>query len=189
RAAAVVDDAGELTGIVTLSDLQKAYESGNGDQLRVGDIASRSVVTTAPDEPVWTAVRQMGARDIGRLPVLKPGTRIPIGMLSRHDIMRAYNTAIARKAEIQHAAEQMRLHTLTGAHVVEYYVAENAPVVNKKICEIEWPAESVVASIRRGGRLIVPRGDIPIRVGDTLTIVAAPEVEDDLEVLTGMRVD
>src|SRR5690606_10816437 len=66
RAAAVVDDAGELTGIVTLSDLQKAYESGNGDQLRVGDIASRSVVTTAPDEPVWTAVRQMGARDIGR---------------------------------------------------------------------------------------------------------------------------
>ena len=62
-------------------------------------------------------------------------------------------------------------------------------MVNKKICEIEWPAESVVASIRRGGRLIVPRGDIPIRVGDTLTIVAAPEVEDDLEVLTGMRVD
>lgn len=184
RSVAVVDEHGDLTGIVTLMDLQKAYESGEGG-LRVGDIATREVVTAVPDEPLWTAVRMMGARDIGRLPVLKPGTRIPIGMLGRHDIMRAYNTAIARKAETQHAAEQMRLNTLTGAHVVEFYVNADAPVLNRAIRDVKWPAESVVASIRRKGRLLVPRGDTALHAGDIVTIVAAPEAEDDIAALMG----
>ena len=186
RSVAVVNEQGELTGIVTLTDLQKAYEGG-ADDLRVSDIATREVITAAPDEPVWTAVRQMGARDIGRLPVLKPGTRFPIGMLSRHDIMRAYNTAIARKTEAQHVAEQMRLNTLTGAHVAEFFVMDDAPVSNLAIKDIHWPAECVVASIRRRGRLLVPRGDTVLRSGDTLTLVVAPEVEDEIAALMGQR--
>lgn len=184
RSAAVVDKTGDLTGIVTLADLQKAYESGS-EGLRVGDISTREVITTLPDEPLWKVVRQMGARDIGGLPVLKHGSRIPIGMLGRQDIMRAYNTAIARKAEMQHVAEQMRLNTLTGAHVVEYYISESAPVVNRVIREIELPAESVVASIRRKGQLLVPRGDTVLRAGDLLTFVTAPEVEDEIALLMG----
>lgn len=185
RAAAVVNDHRELIGIATLSDLQKAYESGEGETLTVGDIATRDVITALPDEPVWRIVRQMGARDIGRMPVLKPGTRFPIGMLSRPDIMRAYNTAIARKAEVQHVAEQMRLHTLTGAHVVEFYVSERSPAVNQTIRDVEWPPESVVASIRRNGRLLVPRGDTTLRAGDTVTVVASPEVEGEIADLLG----
>lgn len=185
RAAAVVDDHGDLIGIATLSDLQKAYESGKGEMLTVGDIATRDVITALPDEPVWRVVRQMGARDIGRMPVLKPGTRFPVGMLSRPDIMRAYNTAIARKAEVQHAAEQMRLHTLTGAHVVEFHVSERSPAVNHAIRDVEWPPESVVASIRRNGRLLVPRGDTTLRAGDTVTVVASPEVEREIAGLMG----
>lgn len=185
RAAAVVNDHRELIGIATLSDLQKAYESGEGETLTVGDIATRDVITALPDEPVWRIVRQMGARDIGRMPVLKPGTRFPIGMLSRPDIMRAYNTAIARKAEVQHVAEQMRLHTLTGAHVVEFHVSERSPAVNQTIRDVEWPPESVVASIRRNGRLLVPRGDTTLRAGDTVTVVASPEVEGEIADLLG----
>src|SRR5690606_433093 len=94
RSLCVIDEVSRLTGIVTLTDLQRAYEAG-GDQLTVGDICSRDVISTASDEPLWTAIRSMGARDVGRLPVLDVSTGRPIGIISRQDIMRAYNIAIA----------------------------------------------------------------------------------------------
>jgi Trk K+ transport system NAD-binding subunit len=70
-----------------------------------------------------------------------------------------------RKAEIQYVAEQMRLHTLTGAHVVEFCIVEHAPIDSRTIREIEWPAECVVTSIRRGGQLVVPRDETVLRPG------------------------
>ncbi|MBZ0277837.1 MAG: chloride channel protein [Anaerolineae bacterium] len=187
RALCVMGKSGELAGIVTLTDLQKAYESDadNAGSMTVGDIATPDVVTAYPDDALWIAIRTMGARDIGRLPVIKSGTRQLVGMLSRGDIVHAYNTAIARKLEHQHRAEQIRLNTLTGAHVVEMHVGNGAPVSGKQIKDIHWPAESVVAAIRRRNKLLVPHGSTIILAGDTLTVVVAPEFEDELAALFG----
>ncbi|NDJ62450.1 MAG: CBS domain-containing protein [Chloroflexi bacterium] len=186
RSLVVVNEDGDLSGIVTLTDLQRAYEaSSDGSATTVADIATREVITAGPDEPLWTAISNMGARDVGRLPVLRPGTRQPIGMLSRHDVMRAYNSAITRKVEEQHTNEQVRLHALTGAHVVELTVKPHALVAGQQLRDVNWPNESVIASIRRSGRLIVPHGSTEIYENDTLTFVAAPEVDYELQVLTG----
>lgn len=183
RTLCVVDQTGLLSGVVTLSDLQKAYESGNGTSLTVADICTRDIITARPDDTLWKAIRSMGPRSIGRLPVVQPGTRELAGIFSRHDVVRAYNIAIARKRKEQHLAEQIRLHTLTGAHVFEMPVADGAPVVNKQIREISWPLESVIAAVRRGDRLVVPHGETELRAGDRLTIVAAPETENELVAL------
>ncbi|MBL8133506.1 MAG: chloride channel protein [Anaerolineae bacterium] len=181
----VVDDRGMLTGVVTLSDLQAAYDSGRREG-KVADIAVRDVATTTPDETLWEAVRRMGQRDVGRLPVLEsPAVRRPIGILRRSDVMRAYNRAISRRIEEQHNAERLRLHTLTGAHVVDLLVRPGAPVAGKQVKEVKWPAESSLAAIRRGEKLIVPHGSTEIRLWDTLTLVTAPEEEAKLERLTG----
>lgn len=182
----VVDDAGRLVGIVTLSDLQRAYESGKTDGF-VLEIATQQVITTTPDEPLWTAIRRLGQRDFGRLPVIDSETGKPIGMLSRSDIMRAYNDAITKRIETQHAEEQVRLHNLTGAHVVEYLVRPGASVANKRVQDVAWPPESTVAAIRRGERLIVPHGSTEIMLWDTITVVTDPRVEDKLQKLTGQR--
>ncbi len=180
----VVDDHNQLIGIVTLSDLQKAYEAGMVEGY-VRDILIKDVVTTLPDEPLWTAIRHMGQRDIGRLPVLNPVTREPVGVLTRNSIMRAYNQAITAKIEQQHTEDQVRLHTLTGAHVVDYLIRPGAPIVSKKVKDVEWPPECAVAAIRRGEQLIVPHGNTDIRLWDTLTIVTDPHAEDNLMKLTG----
>lgn len=182
RALCVLDEHNKLTGIVTLGDLQRSFEQAAQDgfptdDIRVCDICTRDVMTAFADDVLWTAIKNMGARDIGRLPVLKRGTRQVVGLLSRHDIMTAYNMAIARKVQDQHNAEQIRLHSLTGAEVLEYYVKPGSPVDHQMIRDINWPPEAVVASIKRRGKLIVPHGDTELLPNDTLTIVADPEAE------------
>ena len=39
----------------------------------------------------------MSARDVGRLPVVRRGTREIVGFIGRHGVIRAYNIATARK--------------------------------------------------------------------------------------------
>ncbi len=185
RSLCVVDQDGLLFGVVTLTDLQKAYEKGAGADLTVGDICTRELVTVSPEDELWKAVRSMGELGIGRLPVIRPGTRELVGIISRQDVVRAYTAAIARKRKEQQLTEQIRLHTLTGARVFERYISAGAPAAGKRIRDITWPAEAVVASIRRDGRLVVPHGDTPIIQGDWLVIVAAPEAEKELAAVLG----
>jgi CIC family chloride channel protein len=194
RALCVVTDEGRLTGIVTLGDLQRTFEKALEDKtfqtndLTVGDICTRDVVTCYPDDPVWTAIRLMGGRDIGRLPVVHHRNGNLLGMLRRSGIMNAYNVAIAKKLQDQHTVEQIRLHTLTGAHVLTYPVTRGSPADHKAIRDIDFPPEVIVASIQRSGKLIVPHGSTVLLPGDTLTIVADPHAEIVLEELFRVRV-
>ena len=190
RSICVVDVEGTLAGIVTLGDLQLAYETRSEEcpTLTVGDIVSRNPVTAHPDDVLWRAIRRMGAHDVGRLPVVEPGTNKLVGMMSRHDIVEAYNKAVARKLQDQHHAEQVRLNRLTGAHVLELHVTDHAPIAGMQIQDVHWPAESVIASILRQNKLLVPHGDTDLRSGDWVTLVAAPEAEDELEQLFGQNI-
>ncbi len=183
RSMCVVDGDGRLVGVVTLADLQRAYESGSSAALRVADILTREMIIAHPDDLLWKAIRSMGTHNIGQLPVVTRDTQDLLGLLRRQDVMRAYNVAIARKRKEQHLSEQIRLHTLTGAHVFELPVTEGSPAANKRIREIHWPIEATVASVRRAERLIVPHGETELRAGDWLTIVAVPEVENELVAL------
>lgn len=185
HAVCVVNESGALAGIVTLSDLQDAYAAGDHEALRVADICTREVLTANPEDVLWRAIRNMGARGVGRLPVVDSNTGELVGLVNRHDIVNAYNTAIHRKVKDHMRAEQIRLNTLTGAHVYEMYVRPNTLVADQQIKEIQWPPEAVVASVQRKGKLIVPHGTTVLMPGDILTIVADPHSELMLEQLFG----
>lgn len=178
----VLDKDEKLSGIVTLSDLQNAYkDEGSSQDLMVGDICTRDVLVTYPDEAVWSAIKTMSSRDVGRLPVVKRGTREVIGIIGRHGVVRAYNIAITRKLQDQYTAEKIRLNHLIGAHIYEVFVAPTAKIANKEIHEIQWPPECVVASVQRANRLIVPHGDTKILANDTITLVADPKYKYEIE--------
>jgi CIC family chloride channel protein len=83
----------QLRGIVTLTDLQRAYNERGETNRTVGDIATREVVTVAPRDPVWLAVRRMSEADVGRLVVLEPETQSVVGLFGRQGVMRAYQLA------------------------------------------------------------------------------------------------
>jgi CBS domain-containing protein len=81
----VVDD-GKLVGVVTDRDMYIALATRNAlaSQLRVADVASRAVVTCAPEDDVHLALATMSKARVRRLPVVGRGRRI-VGVLSMHD--------------------------------------------------------------------------------------------------------
>jgi len=93
----VVDESGNLVGVVTLEDVEgvmSRLEPG----LTVGDIANKSPIVAYPDQSIHDAVAQLGGRDVGRIPVVDPrNPKRLLGCLRRHDIIRAYSRALGNR--------------------------------------------------------------------------------------------
>ncbi|MBF1710396.1 MAG: chloride channel protein, partial [Streptococcus sp.] len=53
----------------------------------------------------------------------------------------------------------------------EVPVMVDSPLVEKAIRDIQWPQEIIIATIRRGAKEIIARGDTVIRSGDILIVV------------------
>lgn len=98
----VVDRAGYLVGVVTVSD---AIRARGRSGLTVGDIATRNVVVAYPDQSVHDALAQFGGHDVGRIPVVVPQGGKPklVGVLRRHDIVRAYVRDMAHQETVHDA--------------------------------------------------------------------------------------
>ncbi len=180
----VVDAGGQLVGVVTLSDLQRAHERGAALDTRVGAICTRELLTARPEESIGVALRRMSVRDVGRLPVVSTGSSGELlGILTRADIIRAYDLAATRRAVARHTQEQVRLGVYSGAHTFEVRVQPGAPIANRAMREVPWPANCLIASIRRRGQILIPRGETVVRPGDVLVAVVEDGAEAALRTL------
>ncbi len=54
-------------------------------------------------------------------------------------------------------------------------------MVDKRIKELTFPGNTLVALVRRGDRTIVPHGDTLLRAGDRLTVIGAPDHVAELQ--------
>lgn len=184
----VVDGDGALSGIVSLQDLERALTRKDRDELTAGDIATRSVVTVYPDEPMWVALKRMGPRDLSSLPVVdRNDPRRLLGVIRRRDIIRAYNLAIMRRQEIQHRVDQMRLGRVTGTEFVEVELPPDSPAVGTSLAELPLPRDCVIVSIRRGRRVLIPHGDTVLQAGDKVTAFVETEDEPSLKQCLGIN--
>ncbi len=83
---------GELCGIISRGDLERAHKQGAQMSLPVSSRMTHEVLTIAPDEPLEDALQEMTSADIGRLPVVEHDHII--GVLSRTDLInKLYKTA------------------------------------------------------------------------------------------------
>jgi CBS domain-containing protein len=77
-----------LVGIFTERDvLRLAGEGPDFQEVRVGDVMTRQLVTLAPDDDVLDAARLMGERKIRHLPVVE-GQNL-LGMVGIREVVRA----------------------------------------------------------------------------------------------------
>jgi len=89
----VIDKTKRLYGVVTLSDVEEGLKSGT-PHLKVSDIATRNPVIAYPDQSVRDILLRLGTMDVGRIPVVaRDDPARLLGVLRRHDIIRAYSKA------------------------------------------------------------------------------------------------
>jgi len=90
RGLVLLDMDGKLDGMVTLSDLERALREGKKD-FTAGDIATHQLITAYPDQSLREVIMQLGAEDVGRIPVVdrEDKTKL-VGVLRRTDIIHAY---------------------------------------------------------------------------------------------------
>jgi len=95
----LVNEAGELTGIISVQDFMGVvFEKDLMDLVVVKELATTEVVSVHAEEDLDTAMRRIGYRNIEQLPVVDREThRIIHGIISRRDMVSAYNRALMSK--------------------------------------------------------------------------------------------
>jgi CIC family chloride channel protein len=171
----VLDENNELFGIVTLQDIARAKERGLYEGHTVREIATRSLLTVYPDEPMWVALKRLGTRDVGRLPVIdRQNPHRMLGVIRRNDIVRAYRVGITRRLDLQERADKLRLGQLTGTEFVEILVEPESPQAGKQVREVPLPEDCLLTTARRGDKVILLHGSTKIRPGDRIVALANP---------------
>ncbi len=175
----VVDEQGHLVGIVSLEDYRRAAgrEGTPPENLRVRDIATRRVVVAYPDEPVRAVLQRMAPRDISRVPVVaRDDPRRLLGVVKRNDIVHAYELGTVRRG--------LLVSRLPGAPPgtieLQCTVPPEAPIIGKRLAQLNLPREFLVIHIRRHGEGIVPHGDTELRPGDVVTFLVPEEQAEAL---------
>jgi CIC family chloride channel protein len=174
----VLNAAGELVGIITLQDVDRALEGAAGDAsaLVVGEVCSRDLLVAYADESVSAALRRMSVRDIGRLPVVaRDQPRRLLGLLRRNEIVRAYDSALARRTAQRHNLHRVQLDSRVppGVQVEAFEVAVSGACAQKAVTQVPWPRDCVLVSLRRGSETIIPRGDTVLHAGDQLVVAGS----------------
>lgn len=181
----VLNDDSSLYGVVSLEDYRRAMTDGNDHaESLVRDIATRDMVTVYPDDTVATAMRRMAPRDLSRLPVVdRRNPRELLGVVRRNDILRAYDIALARRTAIRSGKIESGATTVSGLDATEITVDSSSAIVGKRVSQIDWPRECVIATIWRKERQIIPHGETTIEPGDILVVVGHEAIADQIRSL------
>jgi CIC family chloride channel protein len=172
RSWVVLNEDGRLVGIVALADLERSIVAG-GSEKTVGEVMTTAVETTLPGETLRNAFAQFSTLGAYQMPVVDPDDRTRVvGVLKRAEMVWAFKEL---------ADEHQRLLKRTSAlppdaggdsvHVALEVTPSHTAICFQTIREIKVPAEALIALLRRGDRVVVPRGFTRVEPGDVLTFI------------------
>jgi trk system potassium uptake protein len=82
----------------------------------------------------------------------------------------------------------VRILQFEGGNVrlVEVTLAEDAPVVDQAIRDLDIPRDATIVAVVRGEHVVMPRGDTVFEAGDEVLAMVTTDSEDDVrQILTG----
>jgi CIC family chloride channel protein len=171
-----------------LSDLERAMLTEDFEAQTVADISSVAGLAVGfADETISTALWRMGARHIGRLPIVdRNDDRKVVGVLRRQDVIQAYEEAIANRKGVSSRLKELRIAHEGKVRVLEVDITDKHTYVGKTVKDIagQLPDDCILVSIRRNRRVIIPHGNTILQPGDHLVTLAsetcAPEAHQAL---------
>lgn len=178
---AVVENE-RLVGMVSLTDIHAA--GGPSATRTVRDEMTTNPVSVTSDMPVSAALARMASLGLGRLPVVAADRpREVVGMFRRESVVTAYHYALGTSTDRQLYRDRVRVRTQPGATFFEAELAPNSPIAGKTVRDVSWPEAATLVSIRRGASVLIPRGNMTIEVGDTLTLFGTGSSREELAFL------
>ena len=69
------------------------------------------------------------------------------------------------------------------AHLVEVTLADDSPAAGVTVADLGIPRDATIVAVVRDDRLIVPRGDTRLAVGDEVLVLVTAEAEDTVQQL------
>lgn len=96
----VVDDDEKMIGILGFHDLREhLFEQQLQHLVIAHDLAVTDVITLAPNDSLLVAFEKFNIKDIEQIPVVDPADRQRVvGIVSRRDLLDAYNKAVLKKS-------------------------------------------------------------------------------------------
>jgi CBS domain-containing protein len=182
RSWVVLDEEERLVGIVAMADLERSIVAGETDRT-VADVMTTAVETTFPAETLRNAFGRFSASGAYQMPVVDPEdmSRV-VGVLKRSEMIWAFKEL---------ADEHQRLLQRTDAlpsnaggdsiHMALDVTTSYTDICFKPIREIKVPDQALIALLRRGDRVVVPRGFTRVEPGDVLTFITTRRDRSKLE--------
>ncbi|HET9015230.1 MAG TPA: chloride channel protein [Thermomicrobiaceae bacterium] len=175
--APVVDDAGQLSGVLTLTDVEHVPPDDRGN-VPVSRSMTRDPVTITPGASLDRALDTLATHQVSWMPVVEPPDDHVVGTVSASSIVHAYRGALNWTVH--------RLRGITsGTVLLESRLDSTSPLAGKTLRDTRLPPETLVVSIQREGATIMPRGDTRLLPGDLMVIITSevsePRVREYLQ--------
>lgn len=93
---AVVNENGELSGVITEWDITRATALGSPDDQPIQEIMSRQVISASPNDSLMDVIRKLEHHEISAMPVVEEGCvrgMITADLLARRSLMKLLQTS------------------------------------------------------------------------------------------------
>jgi trk system potassium uptake protein TrkA len=90
--------------------------------------------------------------------------------------------AIEGAIDVGHLVRLMGLRQ-GSANLAQLTLPADNPLVGRRVCDLQLPANSALVTILRGDRVILPQRDDVLEAGDEMLFVAEADVEDRIRTM------
>jgi CIC family chloride channel protein len=165
-----VVDGERLVGMLSTREVIGPLESGEGQRAATAaDVMAQPPIVARPDESLHIATLRMDQSEVRALAVVDNAGRL-LGLLGRGQVVAAY--ARTTPAEQDETPSFIRELEQPGGKFLRVRVAAGGNLSNKSLRELAFPEGALIVSIRRDGKMMVPRGSFVLHPGDQLLVLA-----------------
>jgi CIC family chloride channel protein len=182
RSWVVLGEDDRLAGIVSLKDLEQPVLDADLAGRTVADVMTASPMTCQPGETLRDAFKRFTLHDVFQIPVIDPDDPGKVvGMLRRTEMLWAFKELSDEQQRLLGRKDLVPSDVRGEAVQIELEVhAAHDGIALRQVRDIRFPEDAIVALLRRGGRVVVPRGFTRVEPGDVLTLITTTEHEHEL---------